>query len=339
MSLLEDLAQAYMQRERQRLGIPAQEQAAAANTRAEEASARAGRESESGLITEKLRQALLAGQVEDAPEDREMQRMLRRAQAEEYMAHAAERRRPKQGKQIERVIDNGDHNLVIYTDGTREKEPKGAAPRAHGAGGGGGEDVMAANPFPVEDAQGRQRLAVRVKGGGLKFVDQIGGEDVSPKPPQSVIATRQGQKRALPVLADLGSRIAKINKDSEGGFFERVGGAARSGASRIGMDPAVDLYRTGTRGFTSLLARAVGHVGMLTELDVSRTEELFPRVGDSAQVTTEKLNRIKRIVTGAEPMPFEFEHPEYNDEGITQAPTQAAPTQSPSSFRVLGVKK
>jgi hypothetical protein len=86
------------------------------------------------------------------------------------------------------------------------------------------------------------------------------------------------------------------------------------------MDPSVDLYRTGVRGFVPLFARSVGHVGVLTELDVQRTEDLFPRTGDAADVTAEKLARLNRIMTGQEPAPFEFEHPEYTDRGITAAP-------------------
>jgi hypothetical protein len=140
---------------------------------------------------------------------------------------------------------------------------------------------------------------------------------------------RQSRARAVPVLQDLGSRALTINRGSQGGIMARAGGAMRSGASRVGMDSAVDLYRTGIRGFVPLLARSVGHVGVLTEQDVQRTEELFPRVGDSEAVTLEKISRIKRITTGQEPMPFEFEQPEYNDAGITVPGSQSSPEAAP----------
>jgi hypothetical protein len=179
-----------------------------------------------------------------------------------------------------------------------------------------GEDRVLVKVQTGVDAEGRPQFTYVPR-------SEAAGMTATGSPPAGAMALRQSRQRAAPVLNDLGSRITALNQGSEGGFGARAVGAARGAASAAGADPAVDLYRTGVRGFVPLFARSVGHVGVLTELDVQRTEDLFPRVGDAADVTAEKLARLNRIMAGQEPAPFEFENPEYTDRGITSAPGTA----------------
>lgn len=306
-NLLARIAQAYMERERQRVGIP-QEQ-------------RDAREAETVDLLRRAQAARAMQQYDLAPAEQESQIGLRTAQAESARALASARETPKAGTPHYETDAAG--NVTMFTpqpDGTIKKESLGRhgkpqqEPRPDrvlvqtwtGQFDAAGNPIMQFTPRPEmagQTAPAPPTTAQRNVNAGVSA-------------PQQAIA--QAQKRATPVLQDLGTRITDINAGSEGGFMARVGGMVRSGAAKAGLDSAADLYRTGVRGFVPLFARSVGHVGVLTELDVQRTEELFPRIGDSAAVTQEKLARVQRIMTGQEPLPFQWSQPSYDDAGITE---------------------
>jgi hypothetical protein len=330
-SLLAQLASAYMQRERQRVGIPDQE--------------RAEREAETVDLMRRAQAARIAQQMNLAPAEHESEVALRgaqtdaaTAQAEAARALADQRETPKAGTPHYATDENGNMTAIVpQPDGTFKQVPVGNVGKPHRPP----APSIAILPTP----DGYVRADRRGEGPATPLLGPD-GKPLQPPPTTAMrnaeagvtapqMARKEAQQRAAPVLADLGSRALALNKGLEGGFVDRVSGMASSAAGRMGMNPAADLYRTGVRGFTSLLARSVGHVGVLTELDVQRTEELFPRIGDGEVVAREKLNRIQRIIGGQEPLPFQWEHPEYNEQGITQP---AAPPAGGSGFRVIGVK-
>jgi hypothetical protein len=70
-----------------------------------------------------------------------------------------------------------------------------------------------------------------------------------------------------------------------------------------GYDPEAQIYSSQIRGFIPLFARAVGHTGVLTELDVQRTEALFPQFGNSKEIANRKMTRLNAIMAGKEAMP------------------------------------
>jgi hypothetical protein len=53
------------------------------------------------------------------------------------------------------------------------------------------------------------------------------------------------------------------------------------------------MYRDTIKGFSSKLARALGETGVLTDRDVTRALNLFPKATDSQPIATEKLNRLR----------------------------------------------
>lgn len=295
MSTLAKLAEVFMQRESDRTGrtarLAAQEQA---------------------LQQKAIQQAQLKKILQDlelAPADQQSQIDLRAAQAESARALANVRENPvaKPVKQVERTVDLGDKVEYIYTNGEREVKPKGVTP-------GRPDRVLVQTWTGKTDAAGNPIMEFTPRA-------DMAGREVSQPPTvaqrnaaagvtAAQLAKKDGYTRALPVLQDLAKRATTLNAGRGGGLFDRAAGAMRGGASRLGMDGDVDMYRTGIRGFTPLFARSVGHVGMLTEQDVERTEELFPRVGDSADVTKAKLERIQRIMGGSEALPFQWEEAE-----------------------------
>lgn len=292
----EGITRAYYDRERARLGLP---------TRVEEEALRVKREQEAALQASQLETAGVQrekarAEIEALPAERDLRRRVQEAQIRNYDEVPQQRAEPS--SLVERI--------AAETDPARRKMLI--------------DTHRMLNPIrdPAPD-----RVVVRVQRGVneqgqpvYEYVprSEVVGQQSVGTAPASTTAFNQARKRAAPVLADLGSRISSMNKGGEGGMLERGTGVARGVAGSMGMDTAADLYTTGVRGFTPLLARAVGHVGVLTEQDVARTEELFPRIGDSEKVTAEKLSRLGRIMSGAEPLPFEFENPEYDEGGITQ---------------------
>lgn len=328
-SLLARIAAAYMQRERQRVGIPQQEQAA--------------REAETLNLMRRAQAARIAQQMGMAPAEHESQLEARSAQADADRARAASLRQPEVPKAgTPHYATDGEGNvtaIVQQPDGSFARVPVGNVGkplRPHAPS-------IAILPSP----EGYVRVDRRGTGPATPVQGPGGGQlPLPPTTAQRNLAAgatagqqnlRLAQQRATPILQDIGSRALALNKGGGGGFIDRVTGMGRSAASGIGMDPAVDLYRSGIRGFVPLFARAVGHVGILTEQDVARTEELFPRVGDAENVTLEKIQRVNRIMTGQEPLPFQWSQPEYDEAGITQ-PTDPTQPAAGGGFRVIGVE-
>lgn len=82
---------------------------------------------------------------------------------------------------------------------------------------------LAANPFNVEDEQGNTRLAVRIKGGGLKFVDEIGGTKVAPGPTVEQ-RNMEIQAAAVEPAFELVNKSLDTLEQATSGVFGKVGG-------------------------------------------------------------------------------------------------------------------
>ncbi len=67
-------------------------------------------------------------------------------------------------------------------------------------------------------------------------------------------------------------------------------------------DNDVSEYEALVTGMIPMVARAVGHVGVLTQQDVDSVKELFPKITDNKTLAENKLARVKRIIgtAGAE---------------------------------------
>lgn len=98
--------------------------------------------------------------------------------------------------------------------------------------------------------------------------------------------------------------IEKLAGDifTEPGLMANVVGTARSLMAKGNIDADVKVYQALVRGMTPMLARAVGHTGVLTEMDVARTEELFPMISvlgtDSKGVADRKIQMFQKLMAG-----------------------------------------
>lgn len=112
-SILARLAQAYMERERQRVGIPQEQQAA--------------REAETVDLMRRAQAARIAQQMEMAPAEQSSEIDLRSAQTDYYRAGAGARETPKAGTpHYERDAAGNVTAVVPQPDGTFKQTPVGA---------------------------------------------------------------------------------------------------------------------------------------------------------------------------------------------------------------------
>ena len=79
------------------------------------------------------------------------------------------------------------------------------------------------------------------------------------------------------------------------GVWDKIGSATN-------YNSVVAEYEAALEGFAPFLAQAVGHKGVLTDVDLERTTELFGSIGwlrtDSKTIAKNKMDRVKRIMTG-----------------------------------------
>lgn len=122
-------------------------------------------------------------------------------------------------------------------------------------------------------------------------VRKQGGVKTSPK----TTAKASGPATVDAIMGEIEALSGRINT-SDGGPMSNVKGALRRGAAAGNMDNDVSEYLALVEGFIPMVARAVGHSGVLTQQDVDSVRALFPRPGDNAQLSKNKMDRVKRIM-------------------------------------------
>lgn len=127
----------------------------------------------------------------------------------------------------------------------------------------------------------------------------FGPDGVQIKNPRPVPSDRVSQdqnkfKKAAPVLSAIGELSEKINTQS--GLLAKMGGGASKLAAKANYDDDVSEYQSLVSGFTPMVARALGHTGVLTQQDVDSVKALFPLPGDSKTLRDRKITRMKNII-------------------------------------------
>lgn len=124
------------------------------------------------------------------------------------------------------------------------------------------------------------------------------GESSSGSGTSSLNATQQGQ---LAKLQSAGTALDQLEQlyNSAGGGQGKIGGAIANFFGSIGQNSAVDSYNQLSSGLINQIAAAVGKTDSLnTEGEVQRALELVPKITDSAEVATTKLNTLRRLLEG-----------------------------------------
>lgn len=111
-------------------------------------------------------------------------------------------------------------------------------------------------------------------------------------------STGKDMEMATRIIDEIESLSSKINTSSSGPGAN-VAGAFRRGAAALNMDNDVKEYQRLVEGFIPMIARAVGHTGVLTQQDVDSVRALFPAPGDNKQVSENMLARVRRLLAAS----------------------------------------
>lgn len=123
--------------------------------------------------------------------------------------------------------------------------------------------------------------------------------------PSAPTAEQQNRASALgkidPVLTSISELSEKINTGK--GIEAKAQGEAAKAAARLNYNDDVAEYEAIISGFTPMIARAVGHTGVLTQQDVDSVRALFPSPGDSKTLRDRKIARIKTVLGNSQGQP------------------------------------
>ena len=103
-----------------------------------------------------------------------------------------------------------------------------------------------------------------------------------------------GKGRATPLLESVVELADRINVNQ--GLYAKMAGGAAKVAAKANYDDDVAEYQAMVTAFTPLWARALGHVGILTQVDVDSAREALPKPGDSKTLMQRKIARIEKIL-------------------------------------------
>ncbi len=101
--------------------------------------------------------------------------------------------------------------------------------------------------------------------------------------------------KAAPVLRGVSELSEKINTLQ--GLVAKASGEVEKAKAKANLNDDVAEYQSLVAGFTPMIARAVGHTGVLTQQDVDSVRELFPKPGDSKTLRDRKVARLTSIMS------------------------------------------
>lgn len=117
-------------------------------------------------------------------------------------------------------------------------------------------------------------------------------------PSQPTTDTRNRQA-ALSKIEPIVKNIARLSEliNTQQGVIATLKGATEIAKAKVNLNDDVSEYTALVSGFTPLVARAVGHSGVLTQQDVDSVRELFPKPTDSKSVRDRKVNLIMNLLS------------------------------------------
>jgi len=124
-----------------------------------------------------------------------------------------------------------------------------------------------------------------------------GGIPTSPK----TTAKASGPATVEAILKEIETLSTRINTGGAGPQTTMTG-MMRRGAGALNLDNDVAEYESLVKGFIPMVARAVGHTGVLTQQDVDAVRALFPKPGDNQQLAQNKIARVRSLLSAMQPM-------------------------------------
>lgn len=170
------------------------------------------------------------------------------------------------------------------------------------------EDIRSENRRDLEGLRGelraslqRPRYRILTDEQGQYQLDLDTGERtrLGSQAPTAEMRNREAAKKNIVGVLDLMETYSdKINTLKPG--ISTIAGTARGAAAWAGFDNDVRLYQDAVTGFIPMLARSVGHVGILTQQDVDSVKALLPTPRDNAELAAQKWRDIRGILTRAQ---------------------------------------
>lgn len=123
---------------------------------------------------------------------------------------------------------------------------------------------------------------------------EAAGQEFSAAPTAQQRDRSANAGRANPVVQSIAELSERINTGR--GALAKIAGAAERAKAEANLNDDVSEYQAVVSGFTPLLARAMGHTGVLTEQDVQSVRKMLPAVEDSKSVRDRKIARIESLL-------------------------------------------
>jgi hypothetical protein len=120
------------------------------------------------------------------------------------------------------------------------------------------------------------------------------GKPLGQAPTAEMRNTAEGKKRLQPLLDSVEELTERINVNQ--GVYAKMAGGTAKVAAKLNLDDDVAEYESMVQAFTPNWARALGHVGVLTQQDVDSAKAALPRPGDSKSLRDRKIARIHKIL-------------------------------------------
>lgn len=140
------------------------------------------------------------------------------------------------------------------------------------------------------------------------YVDTSGNEVITRRQPRTLPGTvptaeMRNREAALgridPILSGIEELSEKINTGQ--GVMAKITGAVERAKAEANLNDDIAEYNALVSGFTPMVARGLGHTGVLTEQDVESVKKMFPQAEDSKSLRDRKVKRIRTILMGTPP--------------------------------------
>lgn len=142
----------------------------------------------------------------------------------------------------------------------------------------------------TQDDEGNPVTKVTTKGGALKEGEFKGA------PTAEQVNKGKAREQAGKIFDTIDRLSQRINTSE--GLLAKMQGGTQKVQAMANYNDDVAGYEAMISGFTPLIARAVGHVGVLTEQDVQSVRALFPKPGDSKSLRDRKIEQVKYLMGG-----------------------------------------
>lgn len=129
---------------------------------------------------------------------------------------------------------------------------------------------------------------------GVPLEREARGEALAQAHEKNIAILSDRERQAITDKESIGTHLATIEQLSKkintaGPWSATAKGLVRAGLGKVNFDNDVAVYNGLIDAIGPAIARALGHIGILTDLDVLKSIGIFPRVTDSAALAQKRM--------------------------------------------------